>query len=323
MKKTSSPILWTSALVLATVCAIAQAAYPDKMVKIIVPHPPGGFNDTVSRMVAKELNQQWGQPVVIENRPGASQQIGTAAAANADPDGYTLLNVSFSHAVNPSLYPNLSYDAARDFAPVAWLGRASNLLAVNPSSPYRNVADVVLAARTAPGALTYGSAGPGSSPHLSAELFAQSTGIQLTHVPYKGGAPMAIDLMSGQISLLLDNVPNLMPHVKSGKMRGLAVTGQSRAKLAPELPTLQEAGITGYEMTAWYGLVAPVGTPTAIIAKINADIQAVLTKPEIRAWFDQQGVEPVGGAPEAFGTFINAQIAKWAAVIQQANIKAN
>jgi len=206
MKTHRTSILWAGVLALATVCAAAQAAYPDKMVKIIVPHPPGGFNDTVSRMVARALNQQWGQPVVIENRPGASQQIGTAAAASADPDGYTLLNVSFSHAVNPSLYPNLSYDAAR-------------------------------------------------------------------------------------------------------------------AQLAPELPTLQEAGIPGYEMTAWYGLVAPAGTPPAIIAKLNADIEAVLTQPETRTWFAQQGVEPVGGAPETFGAFIDAQIAKWAAVIRTANIQ--
>ncbi|WP_241082983.1 tripartite tricarboxylate transporter substrate binding protein [Achromobacter xylosoxidans] len=313
-------LLWAGTFALMTACTAAEAAYPDKMVKIIVPHPPGGFNDTVSRMVAKELNQKWGQPVVVENRPGASQQIGTAAAAKADPDGYTLLNVSFSHAVNPSLYPKLSYDTARAFAPVAWLGRASNLLAVNPKSQYQSVADVVAAARADPGALTYGSAGPGSSPHLSAELFAQSTEIKLTHVPYKGGAPMATDLMAGQISLLLDNVPNLMPYVKSGKMRALAVTGQSRAKLAPELPTLQEAGIAGYEMTAWYGLVAPAGTPRDVIVKINADIEATLAKPEIRAWFDQQGVEPAGGSPEDFGAFIDAQISKWAEVIKAANI---
>lgn len=301
--------------------AAAQAAYPDKAVRIIVPHPPGGFNDSVSRLIARELHQLWGQPVIIENRPGAAQQIGTAAAAKAAPDGYTLLNVAFSHGVNASLYNNLSYDTARDFTPVAWLGQSANVLAVHPESPYHSVADLVKAAKTANN-LTYGSAGPGSSPHLSAELFALKTGAQLTHVPYRGGAPMATDLMGNQITMLMDNVPNILPYVRSGKMRALAITSTARAKSAPEIPTLQESGVPDYEMTAWYGLVAPTGTPADIVAKINADVEQILQKPEVVAWFDKQGVEITGGTTDKFGIFIDAQLAKWAEVIKAANIQA-
>lgn len=302
--------------------AAAQSAYPDKAVRIIVPHPPGGFNDSVSRLIARELHQAWGQPVIIENRPGAAQQIGTAAAAKAAPDGYTLLNVAFSHGVNANLYKNLSYDTARDFTPVAWLGQSANVLAVHPESPYHSVADLVKAAKGPDSPITYGSAGPGSSPHLSAELFAMKTGASLTHVPYRGGAPMATDLMGNQISMLMDNVPNILPYVRSGKMRALAITSSARAKSAPEIPTLQEAGVPDYEMTAWYGLVAPAGTPADIVAKINADVEKILRKPDVIAWFDKQGVEITGGTPDAFGIFIDAQLAKWADVIQAANIQA-
>lgn len=300
--------------------AAAQGAYPQQPVRIVVPHPPGGFNDTVSRKIASELSQTWGQPVLVENRPGASQQIGTSAAAKAAPDGYTLLNVAFSHGVNPSLYPALPYDTVKDFVPVAWLGRSANLLAVPANSPYDSVQSLIDAARQSPGDLTYGSAGPGSSPHLSSEMLALASDVELTHVPYKGGAPMLTDLMSGQIVMALDNVPNLMPYVKAGKLRGLAVTSAGRSPFMPALPTLQESGVPNYEMIAWHGLVAPAGTPNDIVQKINADVQTILDREDIRAWFANQGVEPVGGSTQAFGAFIDEQIAKWAEVVKASSI---
>lgn len=298
----------------------AQAAYPDKPIRMIVPQPAGGFNDTVARMLSRKLGEAWGQPVVVENLPGAGSQVGTAAAARAAADGYTLLVVSFAFSTNPSLRKSLPYDTAKAFRPVILLGQTPNLLVVNPASPYKSVQEVLRAAKAKPGQLSYASSGPGSSPHLSMELFKAMAGVDLTHVPYKGGAPMATDLMGGQVDIMFDNTPNLMPYVKAGKMRALGVTSAQRTDLARNVPTIAESGVPGYEMTAWYGLVAPAGTPDAIVQKLNAEIGRILAQSDVRAMYAAQSVAPGGGTPQSFADFLGRESAKWTQVIKQAGI---
>lgn len=298
----------------------ALAAYPEKPIRLIVPQPAGGFNDTVARVLSRKLGEAWGQPIVVENLPGAGSQVGTAAAARAPADGYTLLVVSFAFCTNPSLRKSLPYDTVKAFRPVILLGQTPNLLVVNPASPYKSVQEVIRAAKASPGKLTYASSGPGSSPHLSMELFKSMAGVDLTHVPYKGGAPMATDLMGGQVDIMFDNTPNLMPYVKSGKMRALGVTSAQRTELAHNVPTIAESGVPGYEMTAWYGVVAPSGTPDAIVQKLNAEIGKILAQPDVKTVFAAQNVAPNGGMPQVFADFLTKESAKWAKVIKQAGI---
>lgn len=302
--------------------AFAQP-YPSKAVHVVVPYPPGAFNDTLGRTLAAKLSAAWGKPVIVENRPGGGTTIGTALVAKARPDGHTLLVASFAFAVNPALYSSLPYDARRDFLPVVLAASTPNLLVVNPALSVRSVDELTALARQKPERLNYASAGNGSSNHLSMELFKKMAGLDLVHVPYKGSVPAVTDLIGGQVDAMFDNVPNVIQHVKAGKLRALAVSSAKRSPFLPEIPTIAEAGVPGYEVTVWFGLLAPMGTPTPVIAKINAEANKALKAPDVVALFGRQGVEPRGGTAAQFGEFIRAQMDKWSAVVQDAGVTAD
>src|SRR4051812_21488394 len=309
-------------------CAHAQGAsapaegdtYPNRTIRYVVPYPPGAFNDTMGRIFAQKLSEAWGVPVVVENRPGGGTLIGTDAAAKAAPDGYTLLGVAFPFGANPSIYRKLPYDTVNDFAPIILAGRTPNLLVVKSTLPARSVKDLIAHAKSNPGKVSYGSAGIGSSNHLSMELFKSMAGVDMVHVPYKGSAPMVNDLLGGHIDAVFDNTPNVLPQVTAGALRALAVSSSQRSAQAPDVPTVSEAGLPGYEVNVWFGVVAPAQTPPDIVRKLNAEINAILALPDVRQLFRDQGVEPVGGAPEQLATHIGTEIAKWAKVVKEAGI---
>ncbi|VFR17042.1 Tricarboxylate transport protein TctC [plant metagenome] len=300
----------------------AAASYPDKLVKIIVPYTPGGFNDTLGRIFARKLQEAWGQPVVVENKAGAGTIVGTEMAARAAPDGYTLLIQGFPFIVNSFLYDKLPYDTRKDLVPVVGGAQARNLLVVRQESPIKSVPDLVARAKAAPGKLNYASSGNGTSNHVTMEYFKVATGTDLTQIPYKGSAPMVTDLLGGQVDVMFDNVPHVLPHVKAGKMRALAITSPKRSPLAPDVPTVAEQGYADFEVSVPYGLFAPAGTPPAIIAKINAELNKAMQSEDVRKIYADQGVEPLGGSPEDFKVFVEGEMAKWSKVIRQANIRA-
>jgi tripartite-type tricarboxylate transporter receptor subunit TctC len=309
-------------LALAMLCAphIEAAPFPTKPLRIIVPFPPGAFNDQLARTVGQKLSERWGQPVVVDNRPGGSSVIGTDLAAKAPADGHTLLVVSFAFAVNPSLQSTLPYDTVKDFAPVVLAAGAPNLLVVHPSLPVRSLSDLIQLARAQPGGLTYASGGNGTSNHLCMELLKSMAGIDLVHVPYKGSAPAIADLIGGQVQVGFDNVPNALPHVKAGKLRALAVSTAARAPSAPQVPPMAEAGVPGYDVEVWFGVVAPARTPPEVIAILNAEINRVLALPQVKSRFADQGVRTIGGTPEQFGAYLRGQIARWSKVVKEAGI---
>jgi tripartite-type tricarboxylate transporter receptor subunit TctC len=296
-------------------------AYPDRQIRYVVPYPPGGFNDTLGRIVVQKLQEAWGQPAIVDNRPGGGTLIGTDAVAKSPADGHTLLGIAFPFGAIPSLYRNLPYDSVKDFTPVIFAGQSANLLVVKPSLPVKSVQDLIAAAKANPGKLTYGSTGTGSSNHLSMELFKSMAKVDITHVPYKGSAPMTTDLLGGHIDCAFDNTPNVLPHVKAGTMRAIGVSSTVRSPLAPDVPTVAEAGVPGYEVGVWFGVVAPAGLRPEVLAKLNAELNRMLTMADVKEKFAQQGVEPVGGPPEKFAEHIKEQISKWAAVIKDAGIK--
>jgi tripartite-type tricarboxylate transporter receptor subunit TctC len=301
--------------------AFAQP-YPSKPIRIVVPYPPGGFNDTLGRTLAAKFTEAWGQPAVVDNKPGANTVIGTDFVAKAAPDGYTLLIVAFPFAVTPSLLKNMPYDTVKDFAPIAWAAVSPNALVVNPSLPVKSVAELIALAKSKPGTLSYASTGNGSSNHISMELFKSLAGVDIVHIPYKGSGPAVTDLLGGQVQLMFDNAPNVMPHVKAGKLRALGMSSAKRSSFAPDIPTVAEAGVPGYEVAVWFGVVAPAGTPREIVQKLNAEVLRILAMPDVRERFQSQGVEPVGSTPEQFGEHIKSQMAKWGKVVQDAGVKA-
>ncbi len=305
----------------AGMTVLAQS-YPAKPIKIVVPYPPGGFNDTLGRTFAAKFTEEWGQPAIVENKPGANTLIGSDYVAKAAPDGYTLLIVAFPFAVTPSLIRNMPYDTVKDFAPVALAAQSPNLLVVNPSLPAKTVAELVAMAKAKPDSLSYASTGNGSSNHISMELFKSLAGVRIVHIPYKGSAPAVTDLLGGQVHVMFDNAPNFLHQVKAGRLRGLAQTGATRSSIAPDLPTVAEAGVPGYELTVWFGLVAPAGTPREVIQKLNAEVLKILAMPDVRERFLSQGVEPLGSTPEQFGDHIKAQMAKWGKVVRDAGVQA-
>jgi tripartite-type tricarboxylate transporter receptor subunit TctC len=310
-------------LLVVVCCALpALAQYPSKPIKIVVPYPPGGFNDTLGRTLAAKFSDAWGQPSFVENKPGGNTVIGTDFVAKAPADGYTLLVVAFPFAVTPSLYKTLPYDTVKDFQPIALAAQSPNLLVVNPSLEVKSVADLVAMAKAKPDSLSYASTGNGSSNHISMELFKSLAGVRMVHIPYKGSAPAVTDLLGGQVQVMFDNVPNVLPQVKAGRLRALAQSGGKRSALIPDIPTVAEAGVEGYEVTVWFGLVAPAGTPKEIVQKLNAEVLRILAMPDVRERFLAQGVEPLGSTPEQFGEHIRAQMAKWAKVVQDAGVKA-
>lgn len=310
---------------LATSRLLAQPAgdYPDKSIKIVVPYTPGGFNDTMARLFGRKLQEAWSQPVVIENKAGGGTVLGTDLGLKAPPDGYTLLVASFPTVVNQYLFKRLPYDTKKDIAPVIVAGAAPNLLVVRSDSPYRNARDLVAAAKSNPGRLNYASAGNGTSLHLAMEYFKSVSGTFITHIPYKGSAPMINDLLGGQVDVMFDNVPNVLPHIKTGRMRALGVTSLKRLDMIPEVPTIAEQGFPGFEVSPWYGIAAPARTPRPILQKLNAELNRVLAMPDVRALFAAQGVEIIGGSLEDFERYFREQDAKWGPVIRSAGISAD
>jgi|CXWL01.1.fsa_nt_gi tripartite-type tricarboxylate transporter receptor subunit TctC len=301
--------------------AFAQA-WPSKPIRYIVPFPPGAFNDTLGRVISAELTKTLGQPMVVDNRPGGNSIIGTEAAAKSAPDGYTLFGAALPFSVLQSLYKT-SFDVTKDFAPITLAGISANLLVANPAFPVNSVKDLLDHARRNPGRINYGSSGNGTSVHLSMELFKSMTRTFMVHIPYKGSAPVVTDLLAGQIDVMFDNVPNVIGHVRAGKMKALAVSTATRSGLAPDVPTVAEAGVPGYELSVWFGVLAPAGTPRDIVGRLNTEIVKLLNSPEVKERFAKQGVEVRTSSPEQFGEFVRAEVGRWAKVIKDAGIKAD
>ncbi|MBI3068345.1 MAG: tripartite tricarboxylate transporter substrate binding protein [Betaproteobacteria bacterium] len=300
----------------------AAQTYPSRPIRWIVPFPPGGAADIVSRAIGQKLGERWGQQIVIDNRPGAGGSLGTEIAARATPDGYTVIVVPATFTTYPSLYRKLAYDPVRDFAPVTLVSSSALILVVHPAVAAKSVHELIALAKARPGQLNYASSGIGASAHLAAELFKSMVGVSIVHVPYKGQPPAMIDLISGQIHMMFPNVPVALPHVKAGKLRALAVTTLKRAASLPELPTMADSGLAGFEVNQWTGLVAPAGAPKSIIAKLHGEVVRALQQPDVHRTLSNHGFEPVGNTPQEFAAYIKAEIAKWGKVIKEAGIRA-
>ncbi|MCC7484599.1 MAG: tripartite tricarboxylate transporter substrate binding protein [Burkholderiales bacterium] len=311
------------ALVAGLPCSLPGFAqvYPSGPVRILVPFTPGGGTDIFARLIAHKLAESWGQPVVIENRPGASGTVGTAVVAKSPPDGHTALIVPAGYAGNPGLYKRLPYDHTRDLAPVSWLASGPLVLVVHPSFPARTTKELIAFARARPGDVDFGSSGPGTLPHLSAELFIAMTGVKMVHVPYRGAGAAAVDLLSGRIPLYFMNILQSIQFVKAGKLRALAVTTPRRSPIAPEVPALAEAGLRGYDMTNWYGLLVPAATPRAAVLKLNAEVTRILKLPDTEKRLAADGMTVVASTPEQFADFLARETQKFTKVIEAAGIK--
>jgi tripartite-type tricarboxylate transporter receptor subunit TctC len=311
------------ALLLVSFASIAAAqSYPTRPVRLIIPFPPGGSNDIVGRMIAAQLGDRLGQQVVVDNRGGAGGTIGTELAAKSAADGYTLLLISTAYAFNTSIYKKLPYDPAKSFVPVALLGSGPGVLVVNPGLPVGSVGDLIALAKQQPGKLNNASAGIGSFQHLASELFRIQAGIELLHVPYKGGGPAMVDLMGGQADLSVGSLIQMLPHIRSGKLKALGTTGAKRSPVLPDVPTVAEAGVPGYEATNWWGLLAPAGTPQAIVERLHQEVGAVQASAETKRRFETEGAEARQMSAADFGAFITAETAKWARVVKEAGISA-
>ena len=309
------------ALLLAASAVAHAQGYPSRPVRLIVPTSPGGGTDISARMIAPKLAEYLGQQIVVDNRPGASTMIGVELVARAAPDGYTLLMGISSLAIAPYIQTKVPYDAVKDFAPVSQVVVLSNLMVSHPSLPARAVKELVAFARTRPGQINFAAGSVGSNPHLAMELFLSMTGLKMVHVPYKGQGPALIDLMAGHVSLSMANMLSALPHVKNGRLRAIGVTGAKRASIAPGIPTIAEAGVPGYEVVQWFGVLAPAHTPRDIIARLHAGIVRVVQDPAIRERFSSDGAETVGSTPEEFAAVIRADLSKWSKVIKDAGIK--
>jgi tripartite-type tricarboxylate transporter receptor subunit TctC len=313
-------LVLSAGLLTGAASGVHAQGYPNKPIRIVVPYPPGGFNDTLARTVGQKLNEAWGQPVVVDNKPGGGTLIGTDAVAKTSPDGYTLLITPFAFAVNPSIFKKLPYDPLKDFAPITLAAATPNLLVANASVPFNSLKELIASAKAKPGRLSYASTGTGSSNHLSMEKFKQMAAVDIVHVPYKGSAPAVTDLIGGQVDLMFDNIPNVLPHVKAGKLKGLAVTSPKRSSHVPEVPTVIEGGVPGYEVSVWFGIAAPAGTPEPIITKLNTEIVKVLNLPDVKEKFAAQGVDVVGSTPTEFAAHIKSQMATWDKVVKDAGV---
>ena len=315
-------------LALAAAAAVpfaAQAqAYPTKPVTVVVPFAAGGTTDILARVIGQALNKELGQPVVVDNRAGAGGNIGAALAAKAPADGYTLfMGTVGTHAINQSLYKKLPFDPIKDFQPLTRVAMVPNLLVANPTKPYKTVKELVAYAKAHPGKVNFGSSGSGSSIHLSGELFNALAGVQMVHVPYKGSAPAVTDLLGGQIDIMFDNMPSAIQHVRSGKLRPIAVTTAKRSPELPDVPTIAEAGVPGYEATSWFGMFAPANTPAPVVAKLNTALVKVLADPEVKKKLAEQGAEPYSEKPEQFAEFIRKETAKWSKVVKDSGASAD
>lgn len=310
--------------VLVTGVAPAHAAYPEQPIHWIVPFPPGGAMDSIARAVGEQLSRSYGQPVIIENKPGAGGNLGMDAVAKAAPDGYTIMITSVGMVTNRYLYPKLPYNPDKDFAPVAQLAVVPNVLVVNPQRiKARNVADLIAQAKAQPGKLSFASAGNGTSIHLAGELFASMTGISMVHIPYRGSGPAVSDLIGGQVDMMFDSVSSARPHLQAGKVLALGVTTRQRSSTLPDLPTIEQGGVTGYDVTPWFGVFAPAGTPRPVLQSLNKALNDALQRTEIKARLSVIGAEPSGGTAEKFAALLEAENAKWAKIIRERNIQAD
>jgi tripartite-type tricarboxylate transporter receptor subunit TctC len=294
--------------------------YPSKPIRIVVPFTPGGSNDLIGRVIAQKLNEAWGQPVIIDNRPGGGSTIGIEVVVRAAPDGYTLLTTSGGIAINVSLY-KLSFNPVTDLTPVALLAQMPYLLASNPSLPVKSVKDVIALAKAQPGKLVFSSSGAGTSSHLTMEMFKSAAKIDMLHVPYKGGNPAVTAVMTGEAQLTFNVITGTLPHVRSGKLRAIAVSSAKRAEVAPEIPTVAESGVPGFEVIAWYNMFAPARTPRPIVNRLNTEINRILQQPDVRERFHALGVSPLSGSPEDLGKYLKFEVDRWAKLIRERGIK--
>jgi len=299
----------------------AGADWPARTVRVVVPFPPGGSTDTTARLVANRLQEVWGQSVVIENKPGAGGNIASEMVAHSDPDGYTIFIVGPGLATNQFLYPSLSYDPVGDFAPVTLLITQPNMMCVPNSKPAKSVQEFIAYCNENRGNVTYASSGNGTTLHLSGELFKRLANVEMTHIPYRGGALAINDLIPGRVDVIFDNMPSILPHVKAGSVRALAVTTRERISVVPDLPTIAEAGVPGFDVSSWFGFFVPAGTPPGVIARINADTNAALAHPPVRSRFEELGATPKGSTPAELAAFLKSEIEKWGPVIREAKIK--
>ena len=318
-----SPRVFLAIALASSAIAHAQTSYPTKPVRIIVPQSPGASTDLTARLIAQRLNAALGQSFIVDNRPGAGSIVGTDLVAKAAPDGYTLLVVASSITLNPTLHKNLPFEPIRDFAPITQLSSFPNLLTVHPTLPVKTVKELVAFAKAKPGSLNYGSSGAATGTHLSAELFKYMTGIDMVHVPYKGGGPAVQALLGGQVQLNFATIVSVIPHLRAGKLRGIAVTTAKRSPALPDTPTIAESGVPGYDHGPWNGFLAPAKTPRAVVARLNEETARILQTPEVKNIFMSEGAEPVGNKPEEFAAIIRDETAKWAKVIRAAGIKAD
>lgn len=317
---------WAGQIIAAVIgCTLSTVVpaqqYPSKPIRLVVGFAAGGPSDVAARTIGQKLTEKWGQQVIVDIRPGAGGNIATEIVAKAPADGYTLLEPAFAHAVNPFLYPKLPFDAMKDFAPVLLFASIANVLVIHPSIPARTVSELIAFAKAHPGQLTAGSSGNGTASHLAVELLNMMGGIKTTHIPYKGLAPAHTDLMGGQITLLFDGIVTGMPAVNAGRLRALAVTTAKRWRGTPEIPTMAEAGLAGFEVNSWYGLLAPAGTPREIITRLNTEVGRSLREPDARERLYSIGAEPMNGTPEEFQAYINSEMTKWSNVVKKANLK--
>ena len=309
-------------LVLASAGAFSQA-YPAKPIRLVVPYPAGGPLDIMARAIGQKLTEAWKQPVVVDNRAGAGGNIGADFVAKSAPDGYTLLmGAVATHAINLSLYSKIPYYSVRDFAPVALVAQVPNILVLNPAVPAKTVRELIALARSKPGYLNFGSGSTGSTGHLAGELFNTMAGVKMVHIPYKGAAPATADLLGGQVHLMFDNLASALPNVKAGKLRALAVTTLARSEAIPELPTIAESGLPGFDLSTWFGLMVPAGTPPEIVARLNAEIVRALDAKDMRERLEKMGAEPLpNNTPEHFAAFIRAEAAKYAKVVKDSGAR--
>jgi tripartite-type tricarboxylate transporter receptor subunit TctC len=314
---------WIFAAAVLALPSWAQAPYPTKTVRLIVPYPPGGGTDTMARMLGQKLAETLRQQVVVDNRPGGGANIGAELAAKSPADGYTLMMCTIAHASAVSLYRKLGYDVLRDFAPVSLLATTPHILVTHPSLPVKSVKQLIALAKARPNELVYSSSGSGTPAHLAGELFKHTAGVTMVHVPYKGGGPSVIALVSGEVSLAFATTPSVINHVKAGRLRAIAVTTARRSVATPDLPTIAESGVPGYDVGSWYGLLAPAGTPKNIIARLNSDVHKVLRLPDVKQRLDASGFEALTSTPEEYGAFMRREVDKWAKVIKAAGIRAD
>ncbi|MDR2300065.1 MAG: tripartite tricarboxylate transporter substrate binding protein [Comamonas sp.] len=305
----------------AAPAAFASGDYPNKPIRLVVPYPPGGPTDIVARVVAQKLQEQLGQSIIVDNKPGAGANLGAEQVARSTPDGYTLMVATTAHAINPSLFSKLNYSITKDFTPISQLTSGPLVIVATPTLQASNVKELIALAKSRPGGLNYASSGNGQSTHLSAELFSAMAGVKMNHVPYKGSAPALTDVMSGQADLMFDTMLSSMPFVKGGKLKAIAVTSSERSPSAPDIPTIAEAGLPGYEAIAWNGMLAPAGTPKEVIDRLNAALRTVLQSPDVKQRFDGQGFAAKWDTPSAFGSFLNAEVEKWGKVVKTSGAK--